>query len=166
MKVKDYKDQVKKLYEYGYTYRQMSAVLPFCAETLKYCCNTMIKNGELEPKPRANTNKKQLVCDAYTMGETDYETLSRRFGIAVSTVQQYLSKLKRGKTISERSRLLAIELATTEYTPHTIPALAKKYNFTKQYAYYILKNFEHYISGLGTPTQSLHNSPTQNNQHT
>ena len=150
-KIADYKDEVVHYHNQGFTTREISMFVPFAQATISQFLWGLKKAGEIGNRPnpthqRGMAERQRLVQEAYRLGETDIHTLARRFGIKENTVEWYLVGLGRGKEPTDKAKEIALELATSDYNCHLIPALAKKYGCTRQYVYYILRNIERYLA--------------------
>lgn len=149
MNIKDYKDEIIELYTQGYTPTQISVQVPFEMSEVKSYINSLIGRGELEKNTsRTITSKRDLIKEAWRLGEKDIPTLARRFNVSEKSIVQYLVGEGRGKLPTDKALDIARELAQSEYNCHLFTTIAKKYGVTRQYVKYILINFERYASEL------------------
>lgn len=144
----DYKEQFIKYWNLGYTYKQIATVLPLTRDMVYDYSKILKESGEIEHHKRgAKPNGiKQMVQTAWLMGEHDKKKLAERFGLAISTVNSYLVGLGLQKTPSEKSVLIAQEIARLPDRRGKLSEIARAYGVTHEYCRLIRDNLERYIN--------------------
>ena len=145
--ISSYKDKIIYYYNAGYTFEQMSALLPYRPSYISTYCKSLVASGELEKRTgkRASSPKKQLVQEAYQLGEHDIPTLARRFEIEESTVRWYLVGIGLRHEKTDKAKAIAMEIATSEYRRGLFAEIARKHGCTRAYVAFVLRRIEEYL---------------------
>ena len=140
-----YKEKIMYYYSNGYSFQQMSALIPYSVSYLRNYCYGLIRDGELERRRSISNAKKELVQEAYLLGEHDIATLARRFDIEESTVRWYLVGIGLRYEKTDKAKAIAMELATSQYRRGLFAEIARKHGCTRAYVGYVLRRIEEYL---------------------
>lgn len=136
--------ELKRLYNKGYTYREMGLLLGTSTPTIYKISMQLVERGELEPRPRNGGRKttRELAQQAYLDGETDKKRLAEFFGVKPYTMSSYLSSLKRGHN-KDKGVAIAQEIA---YKNRTLSDIAREFGVSRQRVFYISKKLNEYLN--------------------